>query len=127
MGNKSEVRKRYQRQGSYQRRQSFDRRQRSTSRGSRYSDYPNRQLRYDRSRSGDSRDEKNCDQSQTLVKPSSDFPRCIRCQCKDCNQIKRNCDKIKKLIIEKLEVKKINKVNGGSCYHDEGNEMSAAI
>ena len=38
---------------------------------------------------------------KSSVPPS--FPRCISCKCKD-------CDQIKKLIIKKLDVKKVNEV-----------------
>ena len=33
-----------------------------------------------------------------------EFPWCIGCCCKDCNQTKRTCEEIKKLILEKLDV-----------------------
>ena len=36
-----------------------------------------------------------------------DFPRCIGCHCKDYNQTKRTCEEIKKLILEKLDIKMV--------------------
>ena len=112
MGTESESRKRYQRQGSY-RRQSFDRRQRSGSRDSRYGD-SQRQSRYDGLRAGGSRPEKNQDRSCTPGSGSAstyNFPRCIGCRCKDCNQVKRDCEEIKKLINEKVNVTRVNEVS----------------
>ena len=32
------------------------------------------------------------------------------CKCKDCHQNKKTCEEIKKLIIKKLDVKKVNEV-----------------
>ena len=36
---------------------------------------------------------------------STRFSRCIACKCKSCNQNKTTCKEIKKLILEKLDVK----------------------
>ena len=41
---------------------------------------------------------------------SHNFLRCITCRCKDCNQFKVDCKEIKKLLTEKVEVKRVNKV-----------------
>ena len=38
-----------------------------------------------------------------------DFPHCIACHCKSCNGVKKTCDKIKKLIQDKLDVKLVDK------------------
>ena len=42
-----------------------------------------------------------------MKSPPQDFPRCIGCQYKSCNQNKTTCEEIKKLILEKLDVKMI--------------------
>ena len=44
------------------------------------------------------------------MKNTPDFPRCIRCRCQECNQMKRTCEEIKKMILEKLDVKIVDKV-----------------
>ena len=89
-GTESEARKRLQRNSSY-RRQPFGR-QRSNSRDSRYNSF-HKQSRFDESRTGDSKDDRNCDLLCTLARSSQpqNFPRCIECWCGDCNQIKQDC------------------------------------
>ena len=44
-----------------------------------------------------------------------DFPRRIGCRCQACNQTKRTCGEIKKLIQEKLNVKIVDKVNDSAA------------
>ena len=39
-----------------------------------------------------------------------DFPHCIGCKWWDCNQTKRICEEIKKMIMEKLDAKIVDKV-----------------
>ena len=39
------------------------------------------------------------------MRTTPDFPCCIGCRCKDCNKNKRTCKTLKKLILEKLDVK----------------------
>ena len=39
-----------------------------------------------------------------------DFPWCIGCRCRDCNQTKRTCEDIKKMILEKLDLKIVDMV-----------------
>ena len=53
-----------------------------------------------------------CDQSLTQDKTplDYDFPRCIACRCQTCNQTKKTCEEIKKMIKEKLDVKLVEKV-----------------
>lgn len=111
MGTESEAQKRYQRQGSSFRRQSFDRRQRLNSRDSRYGGFQ-RQLRYDGPRSRDRREDRNHDRLQTPAKSmtSDNFLRCIGCRCRDCNQIKKDCEEIKGLITKKADVNRVNEV-----------------
>ena len=41
---------------------------------------------------------------------SQDFPRSIGCRCQACNQTKRTCEEIKKMILEKLDIKIVDKV-----------------
>ena len=69
-------------------------------------------MKYNGPRPGDQREEKNRDRLQIPVKPltSYNFPRCIGYRCKECNQIKKDCDEIKKLIVEKLDVQRVNEV-----------------
>ena len=108
MGTESKARKRYQRQGP-PRRQSFSR-QRSGSRDSRFN--PSRRFsRFDGQRSGD--DDRNCDRSRTPTR-SSQIQSCLGCngcRCENCNQLKPNCQDIKKLIHKKLDVKRVNEVS----------------
>ena len=39
---------------------------------------------------------------------------CRGCKCADCNQIKKDCQEIKKMITEKLEAKRVNEVSMGT-------------
>ena len=105
MGKDSEARKRLQRNNSFnRRRQSFDGRQRSLSRGSHYGS--SRSI-YDKFRSGGRDSSTRRDRSLTQEKNplDYDFPRCIACICQTCNQTKKTCEEIKKMIKEKLDVK----------------------
>ena len=54
---------------------------------------------------------------------SVDFPTCIGCQCKTCNGVKRTCNKIKKLIQEKLNVKLVNSTTTPAINLCEAPEM----
>lgn len=49
-------------------------------------------------------------QSGTPAENTPDFPCCIGCRFHDCNQTKRMCEEIKKMILEKLDVKIVDKV-----------------
>ena len=42
------------------------------------------------------------------MKKTPDFPQCIGCRCRDCNQTKRTCEDIKKMILEKLDVNNVS-------------------
>ena len=63
------------------------------------------------------------------MKTSPDFPRCIGCRCRDCNQNKKTCEEIKKLILKKLDVKMVEGVTVGEelvinyTYTDLGRQM----
>ena len=108
VGKDSEARKILQRNNSFKRRrQSFDGQQRSLSQGSQYGS--SRSI-YEGFRSGGRDSSAKCDPSRTQERDSSDFPRCIRCRCQACNQTKKTCKEIKKLILEKLNVKIVDKV-----------------
>ena len=112
MGTESEARKRFQRNNSFNRRgQSFDGRQWSLSWGSQSgsSRYTPRS-RYDGFKSRGKEASSQRDYLQTPAKNTPDFPRCIGYRCQDCNQTKRTCEEIKKVILEKLDVKIVNKV-----------------
>ena len=43
------------------------------------------------------------------MKNTPDFPRHIGCRCQDCNETKRTCEDIKKMILEKLDMKIVDK------------------
>ena len=51
------------------------------------------------------------------------FPRCIGCCCKDCNQTKRTCEEIKKLIPEKLDIKMVETLAPTAVNLCESQEM----
>ena len=51
-----------------------------------------------------------CNRLRTPAKNLTNFPRCIGCRSRDCNQTKRTCEEIKKMILEKLDVKIVDKV-----------------
>ena len=44
------------------------------------------------------------------MKNTPDFPCCIGYRCRVCNQAKRTCEEIKKMIMEKIDVKIVDKV-----------------
>ena len=110
MGTESEVRKRFPRNNSFgQQRQSQDGRQRSFSRNSRYDGY-NARSRNDKFKSPRRQEDsvrRDRLQSQNFSCPRN-FPCCIGCKCKDCYQNKKTCEEIKKLILEKLDVKMVD-------------------
>ena len=110
MGKDLEARKRLQRNNSFnRRRQSLDGRQRSYSRGSQYE---SSRSRYDKFKSEGRDSSIRRDRSLTQEKNplDYDFPQCIACRCQTCNQTKKTCEEIKKMIKENLDVRLVEKV-----------------
>ena len=101
METESKARRRFYRNGPYQ--------SRPSSRDSRYSGSSRRQSQYARSRR-----DRSCGRSgsnpRIPAQSSQSFSWCIGCRCGTCNQVRTDCQEIKK-ILEGLDTKKIHEVS----------------